>query len=428
MAKLYMMRHGETLFNKLGRKQGWSDSPLTETGIQEARITGAWLRAHGIVFDHAYSSTSERACDTLELAAPGMPYERVKGLKEWNFGVFEGLPEEASPRPNRGEFYVPFGGEAEDAFIERIYSTVLALMRRPGHERVLVVSHGSAVARFPLAWGFHLREYIVEAGKASSKGSSSFGNCAFAVYDFDGERFAFEDIVDPNALAAAGLFDVDAALASTSGAFAAPGADSAASFTCSREEKPAEPVEPLESAEPMEPAKLAEPMGSLEPMERIASFGVNHLVLEPGIYVSRVDRDPATGATATTFDLRLTAPNREPVLNTAECHTIEHLGATFLRNHPVWGPRIVYFGPMGCRTGFYLVVWGELTSAEVLPVVRETFEFVRDFEGEVPGARPEECGNYLDQNLNMARWVARRYLERDLAHIDAAHLRYPDMA
>ena len=160
-------------------------------------------------------------------------------------------------------------------------------------------------------------------------------------------------------------------------------------------------------------------------MERIASFSVNHLLLEPGVYVSRVDRDPATGAVATTFDLRLTAPNREPVMNTAECHTIEHLGATFLRNHPVWAPRIVYFGPMGCRTGFYLVVWGEASAEEALPLVRELFEFVRDFEGEIPGARPEECGNYLDQNLEMARWLARRYLERDLARIDEAHLTYP---
>ena len=160
-------------------------------------------------------------------------------------------------------------------------------------------------------------------------------------------------------------------------------------------------------------------------MERIASFSVNHLLLEPGVYVSRVDRDPTTGAVATTFDLRLTAPNREPVMNTAECHTIEHLGATFLRNHPVWAPRIVYFGPMGCRTGFYLVVWGEASAEEALPLVRELFEFVRDFEGEIPGARPEECGNYLDQNLEMARWLARRYLERDLARIDEAHLTYP---
>ena len=119
-------------------------------------------------------------------------------------------------------------------------------------------------------------------------------------------------------------------------------------------------------------------------MERIASFSVDHLLLEPGVYVSRIDRDPATGAAVTTFDLRLTTPNKEPVMNTAECHTIEHLGATFLRNHAEWSSRIVYFGPMGCRTGFYLVVFGELTSEEILPLVRELFEFVAGFEGDVP--------------------------------------------
>ena len=145
-------------------------------------------------------------------------------------------------------------------------------------------------------------------------------------------------------------------------------------------------------------------------MERIASFSVNHLLLEPGVYVSRIDRDPATGAAVTTFDLRLTAPNDEPVMNTAECHTIEHL---------------VYFGPMGCRTGFYLVVFGEVSSEQILPLVREMFEFVRDFEGDIPGAAPEECGNYLDQNLPMAKWLAARYLERDLANIDESHLTYP---
>ena len=159
-------------------------------------------------------------------------------------------------------------------------------------------------------------------------------------------------------------------------------------------------------------------------MKTIASFTVNHLVLEPGVYVSRVDEDPATGAVVTTFDLRLTAPNREPVMDTAAVHAIEHLGATFLRNDPEWSSRVVYFGPMGCRTGFYLVVFGELTSEEILPLVRELFEFVADFEGDVPGAAPEECGNYLDQNLPMANWLARRYLDRDLADIDEKHLHY----
>ena len=160
-------------------------------------------------------------------------------------------------------------------------------------------------------------------------------------------------------------------------------------------------------------------------MDRIASFTVNHLLLKPGVYVSRVDQDPATSAVVTTFDLRLISPNDEPVMNTAECHTIEHLGATFLRNHPVWAPRVVYFGPMGCRTGFYLVVFGDVTSEGILPLVRELFGFVRDFEGEVPWARPEECGNYLDQNLGMAKWLARRYLERDLG--EDVRLSYPGL-
>ena len=159
-------------------------------------------------------------------------------------------------------------------------------------------------------------------------------------------------------------------------------------------------------------------------MKTIASFTVNHLVLEPGVYVSRVDEDPATGAVVTTFDLRLTAPNREPVMDTAAVHAIEHLGATFLRNDPEWSSRVVYFGPMGCRTGFYLVVFGEVASEEILPLVRELFEFVAGFEDDIPGAAPEECGNYLDQNLPMANWLARRYLDRDLADIDEKHLHY----
>lgn len=160
-------------------------------------------------------------------------------------------------------------------------------------------------------------------------------------------------------------------------------------------------------------------------MEKIASFTVNHLTLEPGVYVSRVDADPATGAVVTTFDLRLTAPNREPVMDTAAVHAIEHLGATYLRNCPEWRDRVVYFGPMGCRTGFYLILFGEHTSAEMAPLVRATFEFVRDFEGEIPGARPEECGNWHDADLAQAQWWARRYLENTLEHIDEAHLVYP---
>lgn len=162
-----------------------------------------------------------------------------------------------------------------------------------------------------------------------------------------------------------------------------------------------------------------------QPMETIASFTVNHLLLEPGVYVSRLDKDPETGAIVTTFDLRLTAPNREPVMDTAAVHAIEHLGATYLRNDPEWGSRIVYFGPMGCRTGFYLLLFGEYDSKDVIPLMQATFEFIRDFEGEIPGARPEECGNWHDSDLQAAQWWARRYLEQTLYGIDVEHLVYP---
>ena len=159
-------------------------------------------------------------------------------------------------------------------------------------------------------------------------------------------------------------------------------------------------------------------------MNKIASFQVNHLVLEPGIYVAR--KDVFQGCVLTTFDLRLTTPNKEPVLNTAEMHTIEHLGATFLRNHSEWKDRIVYLGPMGCRTGFYLIVSGDYSSRDIVPLVTELFEFILFFEGEIPGARAEECGNYLDQNLSMAKWVSKRYLENTLKDIDDTHLEYKE--
>lgn len=160
-------------------------------------------------------------------------------------------------------------------------------------------------------------------------------------------------------------------------------------------------------------------------MDLIASFTVNHLTLEPGVYVSRVDRDPATGAVITTFDLRLTAPNREPVMDTSAVHALEHLGATFLRNDPEWSSRVVYFGPMGCRTGFYLVLFGEYASPDVVDLVRRCFEFASDFEGEIPGAKPAECGNWHDADLNQAHWWAARYLANTLEGIDDAHMSYP---
>ena len=159
-------------------------------------------------------------------------------------------------------------------------------------------------------------------------------------------------------------------------------------------------------------------------MEKIASFTVNHLDLEPGIYVSRKDKVGAE--TITTFDLRMTAPNKEPVMNTAEIHTIEHLGATFLRNDPEYKDRVIYFGPMGCRTGFYLVMAGDLTSKDIVSLVTRMFEFVRDFEGDIPGAAARDCGNYLDQNLPMANFLARRYLENALYDIKDDRLVYPE--
>ena len=143
-------------------------------------------------------------------------------------------------------------------------------------------------------------------------------------------------------------------------------------------------------------------------MEKIKSFTVNHLDLLPGLYLSR--QDGRNGVTVTTFDLRLTAPNREPVMDTPAIHTIEHLGATFLRNSDSRAD-IVYFGPMGCRTGFYLVMFGALEPTDVLPLVMSMCGFILDFEGNIPGARPEECGNWSEQNLNMAKYYIRRYLD-----------------
>lgn len=158
-------------------------------------------------------------------------------------------------------------------------------------------------------------------------------------------------------------------------------------------------------------------------MEKITSFTIDHIRLLPGLYVSRKDRVGAE--TVTTFDLRLTAPNREPVMNTAEVHTVEHLAATFLRNDPVWKERVLYFGPMGCRTGFYLLVAGDLTSADVLPLVRDCFRFIGDYAGEIPGASAKDCGNYLDMNLPMANYWGRRYAEL-LETITPERLTYPE--
>ena len=159
-------------------------------------------------------------------------------------------------------------------------------------------------------------------------------------------------------------------------------------------------------------------------MEKIASFTIDHLKLVPGVYVSR--KDTIGKEVITTFDLRMTSPNDEPVMNTAEVHTIEHLAATFLRNHPVYGDKTIYFGPMGCRTGFYLLLAGDLTSKEIVPLMIEMFEFIRDFKDEVPGASPKDCGNYLEMNLPMANYLAKRYLDNVLYNIDDSRLVYPE--
>ena len=127
----------------------------------------------------------------------------------------------------------------------------------------------------------------------------------------------------------------------------------------------------------------------------------------------------------TTFDLRMTSPNEEPVMNTAEVHTIEHLGATYLRNKEEIRDIVIYFGPMGCRTGFYLLLAGDYASKDIVALVTDMFEFIRDYRGEVPGASPKDCGNYLDMNLGMANYLADRYLEKTLYGIDDAHLIYP---
>ena len=158
-------------------------------------------------------------------------------------------------------------------------------------------------------------------------------------------------------------------------------------------------------------------------MEKIASFTVDHLRLLPGLYVSRKDR--VGRETITTFDLRVTRPNVEPVMNTAEIHAMEHLGATFLRNEQLWKDKVIYFGPMGCRTGFYLVMAGDLRSRDVLDLVKNCFRFMADFEGAVPGACAKDCGNYLDLNLPMAKYWAKKYLDV-LENADESNFCYPE--
>ena len=158
-------------------------------------------------------------------------------------------------------------------------------------------------------------------------------------------------------------------------------------------------------------------------MEKITSFTIDHLKLQPGIYVSR--KDPVGDCVVTTFDLRMTSPNEEPVMNTAEVHTIEHLAATFLRNDPQYKDKTLYFGPMGCRTGFYLLLTGDYESKDIVGLVTALFEFIRDYKDEVPGASPKDCGKYRDMNLRMANSLAKKYLDQVLYQIDDSRLVYP---
>ena len=158
-------------------------------------------------------------------------------------------------------------------------------------------------------------------------------------------------------------------------------------------------------------------------LNKIPSFTVDHIKLEPGIYISRIDE--VGGDYVTTFDIRLKKPNAEPVINIAELHTIEHLGATFLRNDKEWKEKVVYFGPMGCRTGCYLLLKGKLESKDILDLVKRMWEFISTFEGEIPGAAAKDCGNYLDQNLPMAKYEAKKYLER-MEKFTESNLVYPE--
>ena len=158
-------------------------------------------------------------------------------------------------------------------------------------------------------------------------------------------------------------------------------------------------------------------------MEKITSFTIDHIKLQHGVYVSR--KDAVGEEMVTTFDLRVTSPNEEPVMNTAEIHAMEHLAATYLRNEPVWKDQVLYFGPMGCRTGFYLLMKGDMTSNQILPLVLDCFRFIADFSGEIPGASAKDCGNYLDMNLPMAKYWGKKYASL-LENITEDRLVYPE--
>lgn len=158
-------------------------------------------------------------------------------------------------------------------------------------------------------------------------------------------------------------------------------------------------------------------------MKKIPSFTIDHIKLLPGVYVSR--KDKVGSDIITTFDIRMTRPNFEPVMNTAEMHAIEHLAATFLRNHEVYSEKIIYFGPMGCRTGFYLLLIGDLISNDIIDLLIEMFDFMKNYKQEIPGASAKDCGNYLDMNLPMANYLAKKFLDDVLININNERMNYP---
>lgn len=186
---LYLMRHGETLFNVRRKKQGWCDSPLTPKGIEQAKHARSYFEQQGITFDHAYSSTSERACDTLELIT-AQPYVRMKGLKEWNFGSFEGESEDLNPPLPYRDFFVLYGGEEEKAFQKRIVTTLTEIMETKDAECVLVVSHGAACAQFMRYWQHN----------SELKQTSRIVNCGIMKYSYENGEFTLEEIIDPHQL------------------------------------------------------------------------------------------------------------------------------------------------------------------------------------------------------------------------------------
>lgn len=182
---LYLVRHGQTLFNSRQKIQGWSDSPLTEHGIQQAKNVGTFFREQGVQFDHAYSSTSERACDTLELITSGlMPYTRLKGLKEQHFGAFEGADQSLFPVFPYGDFFKAYGGEDSDTFVKRVCGTIKDIMDSPNHQNVLIVSHGVCCFQFYLAW----EKYAVV------RREKPFQNCCIMKYEYDGNIFSLLEI------------------------------------------------------------------------------------------------------------------------------------------------------------------------------------------------------------------------------------------